>query len=135
MHMCICVHFFDIAMDFSINFLIRFRPPTITSYHQQPQPISREQPNRNEIVIVVCCISNSPIKAFLFLSLSLSLSPSLSLCLSLSFSLSLCVCVNQIRGISITSIAARLFERIVHRKWISQNILLRSDHLQFAYKS
>ena len=43
--------------------------------------------------------------------------------------------VDQIRGISVTSIAARLFERIVHRKWISQNVLLRSDPLQFAYKS
>jgi hypothetical protein len=43
-------------------------------------------------------------------------------------------CVNHVRGISITSIAARLFERIVHRKWISRNILLRSDPLQFAYK-
>lgn len=42
--------------------------------------------------------------------------------------------VQQIRGISITSIAARLFERLVHRKWISENILLRGDPLQFAYK-
>ena len=42
--------------------------------------------------------------------------------------------VEQVRGISVTSIAARLFERLVHRKWISQNILLRSDPLQFAYK-
>ena len=43
-------------------------------------------------------------------------------------------CVNQIRAISITSIAARLLERIVHKKWISRNILLRTDPLQFAYK-
>ena len=42
--------------------------------------------------------------------------------------------VEQIRGISITPIAARLLERIVHRKWISENILLRGDPLQFAYK-
>ena len=40
----------------------------------------------------------------------------------------------QIRGISITSISARLFERLVHRKWISRNILSRGDPLQFAYK-
>ena len=42
--------------------------------------------------------------------------------------------IQQIRGISVTPIAARLFERIVHRKWISENILLRGDPLQFAYK-
>ena len=42
--------------------------------------------------------------------------------------------IQQVRGISVTSIAARLFERLVHRKWISNNILLRGDPLQFAYK-
>jgi hypothetical protein len=42
--------------------------------------------------------------------------------------------VQQIRGISITSISARLFERIVHRKWISRNICMRGDPMQFAYK-
>ena len=43
-------------------------------------------------------------------------------------------CIQNIRGISVTPIAARLLERIVHRKWISENILLRGDPLQFAYK-
>ena len=42
--------------------------------------------------------------------------------------------IQHIRGISVTPIAARLLERIVHRKWISDNILLRGDPLQFAYK-
>ena len=42
--------------------------------------------------------------------------------------------IQQVRGISVTSIAARLFERIVHKKWISDNITLRGDPLQFAYK-
>ena len=37
--------------------------------------------------------------------------------------------VEQIREISIISISVRLFERLVHRKWISENILLRSDPL------
>ena len=41
---------------------------------------------------------------------------------------------SQIRGISVTSIAARVFERVVHKKWMSDNILQRSDPLQFAYK-
>ena len=40
----------------------------------------------------------------------------------------------DIRGISITPIAARLFERAVHRRWISDGILYRGDVNQFAYK-
>jgi len=43
-------------------------------------------------------------------------------------------CSQHVRGISVTPIAARLLERIVHRRWISDNILLRGDPLQFAYK-
>lgn len=42
--------------------------------------------------------------------------------------------VDQIRGISITSIASRLFERTVHRKWILPSIVKLGDPLQFAYK-
>ena len=42
--------------------------------------------------------------------------------------------VKDVRGISVTSIAARLFEKLVHRQWISKNILSRGDTLQFAYK-
>lgn len=42
--------------------------------------------------------------------------------------------VHQIRGVSITPISARLFELIMHRKKICNNILLRGDPLQFAYK-
>ena len=41
---------------------------------------------------------------------------------------------DDIRGISVTSITARLFEKIVHRKWISPGILRVGDPLQFAYK-
>lgn len=42
--------------------------------------------------------------------------------------------VDDIRGISVTSISARLFERAVHRKWILPNLILYSDPMQFAYK-
>jgi hypothetical protein len=42
--------------------------------------------------------------------------------------------VKDIRGISVTPIAARLFERVVHRRWISDGILYRGDVHQFAYK-
>ena len=42
--------------------------------------------------------------------------------------------VKDVRGVSVTSIAARLFERIVHHRWISIGILTRGDTLQFAYK-
>lgn len=42
--------------------------------------------------------------------------------------------IKQIRGISVTSIVARLFERVIYRGWISENILLRGDPFQFAYK-
>lgn len=40
----------------------------------------------------------------------------------------------DIRGISITPIAARLFERVVHQRWMSDGILYRGDVNQFAYK-
>ena len=42
--------------------------------------------------------------------------------------------IKHIRGISVTSIVARLFEKVIYRRWISTNILLRGDPLQFAYK-
>ena len=42
--------------------------------------------------------------------------------------------MKDIRRISITPIAARLFERLVHQRWISNGILSRGDVLQFAYK-
>ena len=42
--------------------------------------------------------------------------------------------VEEVRGISITSIAARLFEKAVHRKWISPRITTIGDPCQFAYK-
>ena len=41
---------------------------------------------------------------------------------------------NDIRGISVTPISARLFERIIHKKWILPNICTLGDPLQFAYK-
>ncbi|MEL7307523.1 MAG: reverse transcriptase domain-containing protein, partial [Pseudomonadota bacterium] len=40
----------------------------------------------------------------------------------------------HLRGISVTSLVARLFEKVVYRKWISENIFLRGDPFQFAYK-
>ena len=40
----------------------------------------------------------------------------------------------QVRGISVTSIAARLFERAVHKKWIMPQIVSIGDPHQFAYK-
>ena len=43
-------------------------------------------------------------------------------------------CTDDIRGISITSILARLFERAVHRKWIAPAIMHHGDPNQFAYK-
>ncbi len=42
--------------------------------------------------------------------------------------------VDEVRGISITSISARLFEKVVHRKWISPRITTIGDPCQFAYK-
>lgn len=41
----------------------------------------------------------------------------------------------DIRGISVTSISARLFERCVHKKWIQPQIESVGDSYQFAYKS
>jgi hypothetical protein len=41
---------------------------------------------------------------------------------------------NEVRGISITPISARLFERAVHHKWITPNIISVGDQYQFAYK-
>ncbi|MEL7309175.1 MAG: reverse transcriptase domain-containing protein, partial [Pseudomonadota bacterium] len=43
--------------------------------------------------------------------------------------------VEDLRGISITPIISRLFERVVHRKWIAPKLLHNGDILQFAYKS
>jgi len=43
-------------------------------------------------------------------------------------------CADEIRGISVTSLAARLFERAVHNKWILPNIIHLGDPLQFAYR-
>lgn len=42
--------------------------------------------------------------------------------------------VEDIRGISVTPISARIFERLVHRKWILPNIVRLGDPLQFAYR-
>ena len=42
--------------------------------------------------------------------------------------------MKQLRGVSVTSIVARLFERVVYRRWICANILIRGDPFQFAYK-
>lgn len=42
--------------------------------------------------------------------------------------------VDDIRGISITPITARLFEKVVHKRWITPNIEQVGDKLQFAYK-
>lgn len=42
--------------------------------------------------------------------------------------------VNNIRGISITSIASRMFERIVHKKWITPSIVELGDPMQFGYR-
>ena len=41
---------------------------------------------------------------------------------------------NDIRGVSVTPITARMFEKAVHRRWISPAILERGDKFQFAYK-
>ena len=41
----------------------------------------------------------------------------------------------DIRGISVTSISARLFEKCVHKKWIQPSIESIGDTYQFAYKS
>ena len=41
---------------------------------------------------------------------------------------------DDIRGISITPISARLFEKLVHNKWILPNIVRLGDPLQFAYR-
>ena len=41
---------------------------------------------------------------------------------------------DDIRGISITSISSRLFEKAVHRKWIAPRITSIGDPHQFAYK-
>ena len=40
----------------------------------------------------------------------------------------------DVRGISVTSIAARLFEKVVHQKWITPRISEIGDPFQFAYK-
>lgn len=42
--------------------------------------------------------------------------------------------IEEIRGISITSISARLFEKAVHNKWILPNLKIYGDPFQFAYK-
>ena len=42
--------------------------------------------------------------------------------------------MKQLRGISVTPIIARLFEKVVYRRWVSENIWFRGDPLQFAYK-
>lgn len=41
---------------------------------------------------------------------------------------------DEIRGISITSISSRLFEKAVHQKWIAPRITSVGDPHQFAYK-
>lgn len=41
---------------------------------------------------------------------------------------------NDIRGISVTPLSARLFEKIVHKKYILPHICAIGDPLQFAYK-
>lgn len=41
---------------------------------------------------------------------------------------------NEIRGISITSISSRLFEKAVHRRWITPKLTTIGDPMQFAYK-
>lgn len=43
--------------------------------------------------------------------------------------------VANVRGISVTSIAARLFEKAVHKKWITPRITAIGDPCQFAYKA
>ena len=42
--------------------------------------------------------------------------------------------IKQLRGVSVTSISARLFEKVVYRRWIAENICVRGDPFQFAYK-
>ena len=42
---------------------------------------------------------------------------------------------NDVRGISVTSISARLFEKAVHRKWITPRIISIGDPHRFAYKA
>lgn len=46
----------------------------------------------------------------------------------------LAVSEDDIRGISVTPLASRLFERAVHKLFITPQILRDSDHLQFGYK-
>lgn len=41
---------------------------------------------------------------------------------------------DEIRGISVTPLSARLFEKLVHKKWILPNIVRLGDPLQFAYR-
>ena len=43
-------------------------------------------------------------------------------------------CTSEVRGISVTPIAARLFERAVHQRWITPRIISIGDPYQFAYK-
>ena len=43
-------------------------------------------------------------------------------------------CSSQVRGISVTPIAARLFERAVHKRWITPRITIFGDPYQFGYK-
>ena len=42
--------------------------------------------------------------------------------------------VNDVRGISVTPIAARIFEKLVHQKYILPGIVQHGDPLQFAYR-
>lgn len=42
--------------------------------------------------------------------------------------------INDIRGISVTPISARIFEKLVHKRWILPHICTLGDPLQFAYK-
>lgn len=41
---------------------------------------------------------------------------------------------DDIRGISVTPLSARIFEKVVHKKWILPNIVRLGDPLQFAYR-
>ena len=42
--------------------------------------------------------------------------------------------MKQRRGVSVTSLIAGLFERVIYRRWISENLLLHGEALQFANK-
>jgi hypothetical protein len=43
-------------------------------------------------------------------------------------------CASEVRGISVTSIASRLFEKAVHKRWITPRVTSIGDPYQFAYK-